>query len=285
MAKKILATITTYNPDIKLLVKNIDSIINQVDHVIIYENASKNRAEVIELCNEKNIEIILNDENQGVAGPLHDGVDYADINGYDYILTLDQDSISGDGMVDDLVSLLESDANIAMVGPTLINPDIGISREDEKDSYVNMVITSGALARIGVLKSIGNYIREMFIDAVDNEICYRLRKNGYQIARSKTIITHCMGEPEVHKFLFKIYRTRNYSPLRYYYTWRNSYFIFKVYKKDKKAMHELKDYLRRTKIKIILAEKNKREKLAAIRKGKKDAKKFYQEMKEKYAFL
>ena len=39
---KILAQIITYNPEIKLLQKNIESILHQVDNVLIYDNGSAN---------------------------------------------------------------------------------------------------------------------------------------------------------------------------------------------------------------------------------------------------
>ena len=114
MNRKVLATITTYNPDIDLLEKNIDSVIKQVDKLVVYENNSTNRADIIALCAKKDIEIILNDRNEGVAGPLHNGIVYAVANEYPYILTLDQDSISSDGMVEYLLDKLESDKKLAV---------------------------------------------------------------------------------------------------------------------------------------------------------------------------
>ena len=38
----ILGAITTYNPDLKKLTKNIESVIKQVDFLIISDNGSSN---------------------------------------------------------------------------------------------------------------------------------------------------------------------------------------------------------------------------------------------------
>ena len=282
---KVLATITTYNPDIELLSKNIDAVINQVDKLLVYENDSRNRSEVVELCDKKGVEIILNDKNYGVAGPLHDGVEYAYTNGYDYIFTLDQDSVISDGMVDKLAKILMTGNKVAMVCGTRVNPDFPEPLPPEDwCAPVNAVITSGALGNVKYIMDVGNYIPELFIDAVDNEICYRLRKNGYGVYSCGVTYLHCIGEPIKCKILFKSFRTLNYAPFRLYYTWRNSYLIFKIYKKDR-AIKELRKYINYMKIKIILVESDKIKKLKAISKGKKDSKKLYKELKEKYTFI
>lgn len=282
---KVLSTITTYNPDIQLLSKNIDAVIAQVDKLLVYENDSENRQEIVNLCNEKGAEIVLNDKNYGVAGPLHDGAEYAYKNGYDYIFTLDQDTVVSGGMVDKLAEILQSGNKIAMVCGTRVNPDFQkpLPAEDWR-APVEAVITSGALAKVKVIMDVGNYIPELFIDAVDNEICCRLRKNGYEVFSCGVKYLHYMGEPVKCKLLFKSFQTLNYSPFRLYYIWRNFHLLFRLYKRDK-AVKEMKSFIRSMKIKIILVEKDKSRKLKAIRRGKKDSKKLYNELKEKYSFL
>ena len=282
---KVLATITSYNPDMELLEKNIDAVINQVDKLLVYENCSDNRQDVVDLCKAKGVEVVLNDKNYGVAGPLHDGIEYAYENGYEYIFTLDQDSVAGDGMIKKLASILLSNDKIAMVCGTRINPDFPAeSLPEDYCAQVGSVITSGTLASVKAVKAVGNYMPEMFIDAVDNEICYRLKKYGYCIYSSGARYMHFVGKPVEYKVLFKTFRSLNYSPFRLYYIGRNYQLLSRIYKHD----DDIKDLLkfgRHMKYKIILVEKNKLEKLKAIRRGKKDAKQFYKELKEKYSFL
>lgn len=284
-SKKILATITTYNPDMELLERNIDAVINQVDELLVYENNSNNRAEIVDLCSKKNVKIILNEQNEGVAGPLHDGVIYADKNGYEYIFTLDQDSVISDGMVQKLANILDGNDKIAMICGTRVNPDF--PEELPNEDYVapiHAVITSGALSVVKAIMDVGNYVPEMFIDSVDLEMCCRLRKCGYEVYECGVRYLHFIGEPVKYRILFKKFITQNYSTFRLFYMFRNAYLIQKKYKKDVGAK-QLKNYLLKMKIKIILVEKDKCKKLKAIRKGKKDAKAFYKQMKEKYSFL
>lgn len=284
MKDKVLATITAYNPDIELLQNNIDAVVTQVDKLIVYDNFSKNRDDVIALCADKGVELVLNDKNYGVAGPLHDGVEYALSNGYDYILTLDQDSVSSDGMIDRLLDLIKSDDKLITVAAQPVMSVNGVIVKNSNDNeYVDDVITSGALSDVAKMKEIGNYMPEMFIDWVDTEICFRALANGYKIMQSVVPLIHTFGEPERRRILWKRCIVTNYSPFRCYYIARNSAFCAKVY--GKKLAKRRKRYLFKMKVKIFLYEKNKREKYKAFRQGKKDAKAFYKQMIEKYPFL
>lgn len=284
MADKVLATITSYNPDIELLEKNIDAVIPQADKVIVYENNSNNREAVIALCEKKDVTLVLNDKNYGVAGPLHDGAEYACENGYKYILTLDQDSVCSDGMVAALTELFETDEALVTVAASPVMTVNGETVDNvEQNKYVKDVITSGSLSDAQKIKEIGGYMPEMFIDWVDTEICFRAGNSGYKILASTVPFIHTFGEPERRRILWKRCIVTNYSPFRCYYISRNSAFCAKVYGGE--LAKRRKRYLRKLKIKIILYEKNKREKLKALKKGKKDAKAFYKQMIDKYRFL
>ena len=264
-----------------LLEKNIDAIFNQVDKLIIYENASDNRQQIIDLCNDKGVEVRLNDKNYGVAGPLHDGLDYASNNGYDYIFTLDQDSVASEGMIKSLSNLIKTDDKLAIVAaqPVMETQDNELKGEAR---YVNEVITSGALADVAKIKKIGGYMPEMFIDWVDFEICFRIIANGYKIMQSDAPLIHRFGDSTLRRFFWKQVLITNYSPFRCYYIARNSVFVTKIYKK---RLSIKCGYLLRRKIKILLYEKNKHEKIKALSKGRKDAKEFYEQMIRKYEFL
>lgn len=284
MDDKVLATITTFNPDMELLKSNIESVIDQVDKLIVYENASDNRDEISELCKEKNIELILNDKNCGVAGPLYDGIVYATAHGFRYILTLDQDSISSEGMVSYLKQILLSDETVAVAAA---NPtySCAVIKEEPKEDYKAMfTITSGSLYDVAKISEIGNYIREMFIDWVDIEISYRIRENNYTIIQAHVPIYHNLGNPQLKRFLWKKFFVTNHSSLRLYYIWRNAHYCLLRYKDKSLNKHCKRDMLKR-KIKVMFFERNRREKLKAIKRGKRDAKEFYKKIKEKYSFL
>lgn len=284
MNDKVLATITTYNPELDLLEQNIDAIVNQVDKLLVYENASENRDKIVSLCEAKGVEIILNDKNYGVAGPLSEGLNYAIENNYAYIFTLDQDTVSSDGIIKSLLNLIKADDKMAIIAAQPVMTVNGVEvKENFENHYVNDVITSGALADVEKMKNIGGYMPEMFIDWVDTEICFRTISNGYRIMQSTVPIIHKFGDPQRRKFLWKWCIVTNYSPFRCYYIARNSAFCAKIYKKPLSTRR--RKYLLKTKIKIIFFEKNKREKLRALSKGKKESKEFYKLMVKKYDFL
>ena len=284
MEDKVLATITSYNPELDLLEKNIDAIVNQVDKLLVYENASKNRDEIVALCENKGVELILNDKNYGVAGPLHDGLEYAFNNGYEYILTLDQDSVASKRMVKDLLALIKADDKMAIVAAQPVMTVNGVEvKEHSENHFVNDVITSGALADVSKLKQIGGYMPEMLIDWVDTEICFRTIANGYRIMQSTVPLIHQFGDPVRRKFLWKWCIVTNYSPFRCFYIARNSAFCAKIYKNPLAKRRRI--YLLKTRIKILCFETNKLEKLKALSKGKKESKEFYKLMIKKYDFL
>ncbi len=285
MSKTVLATITTYNPEIGLLEKNIDAVKGQVDKLIVYENASANRDEVLRLCEEKNAEVVCNDKNYGVAGPLHDGIDYAVENGYDYILTLDQDSVASAGMVDKLIELIKSDENLAIVAANPVPATVAESESVPVENVsVDSVYTSGMLADVGKIKSIGNYMPEMFIDWVDDEICYRAKECGYGILQSGIPLIHRLGDLQKARFLWKKIYVQNYSEFRYYHIFRNGYYCIERYGKRKDLVKRCKRRLTKAKLKVILYEKNKASKLKAMKQGKRDAEKFFADMRRKYEF-
>lgn len=285
MSEKILATITTYDPEIGLLEKNIDAIIGQVDKLLVYENASKNRDEVLRLCEEKGAEVICNDKNYGVAGPLHDGVEYACENGYAYILTLDQDSVASEGMVEKLAELMRGDDNLAIVAANPIPAsDVPTGGAECESRHVDSVYTSGMLADVAKIKEIGNYIPEMFIDWVDDEICYRAKEYGYGVLQSGVPIIHRLGDLQKARFLWKKIYVQNYSEFRYYHIFRNGYYCIKRYGKRKDLVKRCKRRLAKAKLKVVLYEKNKSSKLKAMKEGKRDCEKFFAEMRLKYEF-
>jgi rhamnosyltransferase len=90
----ILAGITLFNPDIPVLKKNIASVQNQVDKLIIIDNGSKDVEgwEQSILQEFPEIHIIKNEENAGIARALNQIFAYAKQEGYDWVLILDQDS-------------------------------------------------------------------------------------------------------------------------------------------------------------------------------------------------
>ena len=91
---KVGAGIVLYNPEISLLKKDIQAIINQVDKICLFDNKSENIEEIEKNFKPyKKITIIRSSKNLGIAFGLNKLLNWANENKYEWLLTMDQDSI------------------------------------------------------------------------------------------------------------------------------------------------------------------------------------------------
>ena len=102
---QICAVVVTYNIG-EAIHRCVDSIQNQVGHVVIVDNASDEatRRELRQLAASRSITLILNEQNEGVARAYNQAVRWAQAHGFQWILTLDHDSEATPGMIDELLS-------------------------------------------------------------------------------------------------------------------------------------------------------------------------------------
>ncbi len=279
--KKILAAIVTYNPDLERLQKNINAIEPQVEHLIIVDNGSKNINLISRIKDECKIKIDLieNKENIGIASALNQALDYAYKNNFDWILTLDQDSICDINMISEMKSQYkkEDNKNIVLIAPNILDENITLKPQDIKEAieYTGPVITSGSLTKTNIAKNIGGFVDKLFIDQVDFDFCLRLKDSGADILKvNRAIIYHQLGEISEHKLFGKTITTTNHSPIRRYYYYRNLVYMYEHHKENHKEWinleikHAIKNIPR-----IILFEKNKTDQIKSITKGILDAKK------------
>lgn len=101
-AAGICAGIVTYNPDEVRLRENIEAVLPQVEKIYIVDNASANRDGIKSLLRalpDARIDLISNAENTGIAHALNQLLAASAAGGYDWLLTLDQDSVVMDGLV------------------------------------------------------------------------------------------------------------------------------------------------------------------------------------------
>jgi len=236
----ICAGVVLYNPNIERLKSCVDAVRTQVDRLVLIDNASENLVEVLELFTEYNIVWIRNDENFGIAKALNQLVEYAGLNGFDWVLTLDQDSVCEDGFVRKLVGVVEGGSSVAMVAPVVVDrglPDVNVSSDDLSGGFVSGVedikfcITSGCLTNVKAIQNIGWFNEWLFVYDVDREICIRLLRAGYRLVRVNGVeLYHEHGLKTVYRrFFWKKVVYRNYSPTAVYYMTRNLVFMLRKY--------------------------------------------------------
>ena len=93
--KKILAIVVTYYPERDLLEKNISAYIEYVDKVLIWENTPEEYKLQYRFVEHKKVEY-CGDGINSISHALNHAWKYAIENGYDYLLTMDQDSLWAD---------------------------------------------------------------------------------------------------------------------------------------------------------------------------------------------
>lgn len=231
---RIATLIISYNPDIAILKKNIDAILNQTAFVLIVDNGSANEIDIINLISEMSkIQFIENESNLGIAKALNIGMLYLESKGYQWVITLDQDSICEKDM------LLCLKQNIGD-GIGIVCPKIaywGWHNHKKLDLMVQEIeacMTSASLTSLSAWRCVGGFEEDYFIDFVDNEFCMKLRINGYKIIRNNACcLEHRLGNAD-ELVIMKFIRIRysKHISWRYYYIVRNHLLYIQTYKKQ-----------------------------------------------------
>ncbi|MES2454301.1 MAG: glycosyltransferase family 2 protein [Bacteroidota bacterium] len=225
MKKNNLAGIVLYNPDISRLKDNIDAIIGQVDQLILIENGSKNTSYLSVLNSQDKIVVVMNDENKGIAGALNQILAFASENGYDWALTLDQDSVVSNDIIS-VYSRYTKENDVGMLACDIVDRNFHFSVRREHAGNVDFCISSGSYVRVEAWRQIHGFDESMFIDSVDLDFCLTLRKRNWRIFRTlDTHILHEVGNSKVVKILGKEYLALNHSLIRYYYIVRNHVYV------------------------------------------------------------
>lgn len=109
---KILTGLVTFNPDINRLRENLSTVVVQDTDVLIFDNGSTIQKDIEGLASEMGCKIHSVDGNRGIAYGLRYIMDYALKNDYDWVLSLDQDSVSNK----DLIQTYKKYADAPQVG-------------------------------------------------------------------------------------------------------------------------------------------------------------------------
>ena len=283
MMCKVAAIIVSYNPDSNLF-DSINLLLNQVEKVIIVDNGSKEKyVKYIKSINEDKIEIILNKENLGIATALNIGVRNALENGYEWILTMDQDSKASPDMVKKMFNVYnsinrEERKDILSIFPNFVDERIQSIEENSNMNsyeYVDADITSGNLLRKEVFEKVGFFDDSLFIDLVDTDFCMRLNEKGIKMIKIRdAVLYHSLGESKTIKGILGSFNTSNHSALRRYYMTRNRFYIWEKYKGlNSFTLNRDKKLFKKEFVKIILGEKDKVNKIKMVLRGYKDYKK------------
>lgn len=266
--ESIAAGVVLYNPDLVRLKENIDAISNQVKLLVLVDNNSNNINSIeSEYSGNKNIIIIKNKSNFGIAKALNQIMTFCEEKGYEWVLTLDQDSVCPSNMIEEYSKYIEI-SDVAIISPIIVDRNTTKSSKEKKhnSSYelIEECITSAALTNVSIWKEISGFDEFMFIDLVDHEYCKRVRLNGKKIIEvNSVVLLHEMGHVTQHKFFGKEVNVMNHSAFRKYYMARNTLYCAKKHKGFGSVIYA---YIRVLNLilRTLLYEQNKWEKIRKI---------------------
>ena len=267
----LAAVVVFYNPS-DANIQNIKKYEQSVDQLFIVDNSDD---DITRYQDTKKIKYIKLHENKGIAYALNKGAKEAIAQGFDWLLTLDQDSQITKEIIENLKKYLETH-DTKKIG--LISPYHDIQTEEEikgDEEEMIEVMTSGNIINLEAYQKIGGFKDWLFIDCVDTEYCMNLNIHGYKVLRlNKIKMKHQLGNLKIHTLFGKKYPCYNHGPIRRYYIVRNNLYINQMYHEKYPDYCEHLLRVQKGQVKRILAfEKEKRKKLTMMYRGYKDFKK------------
>lgn len=233
--EKVICILVLYKPSLEILMDAIRTIVNQVDFIWISDNTPRGFRDINTIIDVYNFKVkyVQMDGNVGIARAQNEGIKYAINNDYDFVYFLDQDSISPEGIVDNLLEKfqeLEKDGiKVGGVGPQPFNRETGKEyRASVKKGHfikdgikeVTELINSASLIKVDLFSNVGMMDESLFIDGVDHELCWRahnIEKYRFFMITS-LLLSHKLGEGDQK---FGIISVKIPTPFRVYYQFRN----------------------------------------------------------------
>ncbi len=266
---RIAGVTVLYNPD-EEIISNILSYLNQLERLYIVDNSEEKIKRVTDnLSSYSQVKFLNNKSNIGIAAALNKAAEQAINDGYDLLLTMDQDSRVSANYVYEMLKEFEKDERIGILTPFLIHNENPKKPETTGIDTLTVAMTSGSIIKLSAYQKIGGYLEKLFIDYIDNEYCLRMNSSGYKVLRLNSVyVYHNLGAIKSRILFFREVFPTNHSPLRWYYRTRNRFYVYKTYNA------QFPDYVRFDKIlffkellKILLYESNKLIKFKMIFKG------------------
>lgn len=233
--------VVTYEPELNNLKRLTQCVQNAGFTPIIADNSEKHLVEKKDVS--ANCEIVSLHQNLGIAAAQNAGIDFALKQGAEVIGFFDQDSDVDEKLLRRLEESLDK-LGECVVSPLALEKDtlneypvqrlnkIGYPQDvfvkgEEKPQQVDLVISSGMMTTGEVLRKVGCYDEDFFIDFVDVEWCLRCKKAGIPVfVIPDAVLLHKIGNDNVSMGEMNILI---HSPIRTYYKVRNSFLLF--YKK------------------------------------------------------
>jgi rhamnosyltransferase len=278
MLGKIAGVVVLYQPDADV-VANIRTYTQELQKLYLLDN-TENPSHTIKESVQREfdaVDYIHLPHNQGIAKALNTAAFKAAEEGFDWLLTMDQDSKASDNMVKRLLEVCDTydPAELGIIAPRYLQQTdktvTAVNGLDETD----IVITSGNLLNLSAFLKTGPFREDFFIDYVDHEFCLRLRLAGYKIIINNSVLLyHELGDSQRHQAFGKQVIASHHNLLRRYYITRNRLAVLKEFGASFPGYYQEQRYLNlKELLKLILFEKDKINKIRSVYRGYMDFKK------------
>ncbi|WP_299439974.1 glycosyltransferase [uncultured Rhodospira sp.] len=235
------AVVVTYNTGPAVRAR-LERVAAQVDAVVVVDNGSDDATQAAlrqAATADPALHVIENPDNRGLAAAQNQGLAAVLAAGFAWVLLMDDDSTPAPDMVAVLAGV-EADrpGAFGLLAPRLRYPDI--AREPTFVSGLGwrvrkrpaptaglledpvFVIASGSLVRAEAARAAGPMREDFFIDYVDVDFSFRLRRAGWRIAvAGAAVLDHALGRQTPHRLLGRTVWTSNHAPFRYHAMARN----------------------------------------------------------------
>ncbi|MCF8216977.1 MAG: glycosyltransferase [Chlorobium sp.] len=214
---------------------NIDTYIRYLDRFYIVDNTPEPDKQIHARLLERypQAELYALGKNTGVAKALNIGMKKGTSAGYQWLLTMDQDSFFEPAQSERFFSSVSGlgDRNISILSPSHkpMEHSDGLCVFEDKA----VVMTSGNLVHLGSAASIGLFNEKLFIDSVDHDYCLRSLQQGFSVLQATNCyLTHRVGEAYKGEMFWGVKRKSFsiHSPKRMYFIVRNGLYINRMYK-------------------------------------------------------
>lgn len=233
----LIAVAITYHPDSDVIT-NLLSYYDHVEKFIVVDNSEKDSSAFLsQLQTFDKFIVIKNKRNEGIAVSLNLAAQKARELNFSWLLTMDQDSSFTKTNIQTYLRCFEKKKNdkAGMFGINYINSHEDSSTNECITIRRDSLITSGSILNLSAMEVVGGFNEDLFIDGVDDEICFRLNLAGYDVLEFPAVhLEHNLGKLiEVRNWYVGKKVQRNiHPPIRLYYMTRNYLFLIKKYKQD-----------------------------------------------------
>ncbi|MBI2619515.1 MAG: glycosyltransferase family 2 protein [Ignavibacteriales bacterium] len=261
--------VVLYNPP-QTLPQNIGSYLHGLELLYVFDNSPGRCGEVVDSVRHlEKIEYLTTGSNVGIPSALNAAARKSIERGCEFLLTMDQDSCAGQGMISTMLDAAAHDPSVGLIAPFHVGPRVRDTPPEPDVEAVVAAMTSGSLIRLRAYQEVGGFMEELFIDYVDYEYCLRLQERGYSVVRAnRAKLVHKLGESVPKRLFGREIQVTNHSPARFFYQTRNRRLLRRRYGERFPEFFKQESQLQRGRLlKMLLYERNRFRKCVMVLRG------------------